>query len=391
MTSCNLAFQLHASNSWQGGFNYQLSVISSLTEFYSDSVSITVFASNDHPPGDLEAIQAFPQAFLIVDNIFSRKFTFFRSFISLILGFDPWLRPYIYKYSLTTIFESAQFVGSNPLVERVLAWIPDLQHRTLPSNFSFLAWLRRDLGFRLQATSNRFLIFSSSASRAQFSTYYSAYSPSCAVVNFPPIITRTDLDASCSVDVLSVYSISRPYIFLPNQFWLHKNHLTVLSALAYLPSAERPLIVATGSTIDYRRSDYFSLVKHRVVSMGLCEDFLILGSVPRSHFLALMSSASAFLNPSRSEGWNTSVEEAKLFALPLLLSDISVHREQANSDSSFFHPDDHVGLSVLLQASFRDVSGFGVHRFCHSEYIDRRRDFAGKLFSLISGCSDHQS
>ena len=167
--------------------------------------------------------------------------------------------------------------------------------------------------------------------------------------SFSPTIFAEDLKSAVSIDISRVYSISRPYILLPNQFWVHKNHLTVLSALARLPSTVRPLIVATGSTVDYRRPDYFGLLENRVNCLDLSANFLILGLVPRSHFLALMSSASAYLNPSYSEGWNTSVEEAKLFSLPLLLSDIPVHREQSDSNTLFFHPSDCNALSILLQ------------------------------------------
>ena len=147
MTKSVLALHLHSSKIWQGGFNYQLSIISSLSEFFSDSVSIVVFVSSKHPASDLAELKALSTVTLIVDDIFSRKFSFVRSFLSLLLGFDPWIRFYIHKYRITSFFESAQFIGRNPGLDSVLSWIPDLQHRILPSNFSFLAWLRRRLVF----------------------------------------------------------------------------------------------------------------------------------------------------------------------------------------------------------------------------------------------------
>ena len=144
------------------------------------------------------------------------------------------------------------------------------------------------------------------------------------------------------------------------------------------------LIVATGSTVDYRRPDYFGLLENRVNSLDLSANFLILGSVPRSHFLALMSSASAYLNPSYSEGWNTSVEEAKLFSLPLLLSDIPVHREQSDSNTLFFHPSDCNALSILLQDFGDEAIGYGLNSFDFAAYNAKRRTFAREYFSLVS-------
>jgi glycosyltransferase involved in cell wall biosynthesis len=48
----------------------------------------------------------------------------------------------------------------------------------------------------------------------------------------------------------------------------------------------------------------------------------------------------ALINPSRFEGWSTTVEEAKSFGVPLILSDIDVHREQTGGAARYFGIDD---------------------------------------------------
>ena len=50
--------------------------------------------------------------------------------------------------------------------------------------------------------------------------------------------------------------------------------------------------------------------------------------------------ASALINPSRSEGWSTTVEEAKSFGVPMILSDIDVHREQTGGTARYFGAED---------------------------------------------------
>jgi len=51
-----------------------------------------------------------------------------------------------------------------------------------------------------------------------------------------------------------------------------------------------------------------------------------------------MQAAAAVVNPSLFEGWSTSVEEAKSLAVPMVLSDLRVHREQTDDCGVFFDP-----------------------------------------------------
>ena len=56
----------------------------------------------------------------------------------------------------------------------------------------------------------------------------------------------------------------------------------------------------------------------------------------------------ALINPSRFEGWSTTVEEAKSFGVPLILSDIDVHHEQAGEAARYFGLDDPATLADAL-------------------------------------------
>ena len=69
---------------------------------------------------------------------------------------------------------------------------------------------------------------------------------------------------------------------------------------------------------------------------GLRSQYRLLGMIPRDDLYALMHASAAVLNPSLSEGWSTTVEEARSLGAPLLLSDLPVHREQAGDEASYF-------------------------------------------------------
>jgi glycosyltransferase involved in cell wall biosynthesis len=58
--------------------------------------------------------------------------------------------------------------------------------------------------------------------------------------------------------------------------------------------------------------------------------------IPYADIAPLMRASVALLNPSTFEGWSTTVEEAKASGVPMLLSDLDVHREQAGEGAEYF-------------------------------------------------------
>ena len=57
--------------------------------------------------------------------------------------------------------------------------------------------------------------------------------------------------------------------------------------------------------------------------------------IPKNDVSKLIYKSKAVINPSLFEGWNTSVEEAQNTKKKIILSDIAVHREQAQKFSFF--------------------------------------------------------
>ena len=74
----------------------------------------------------------------------------------------------------------------------------------------------------------------------------------------------------------------------------------------------------------------------------------MLGQIPFEHLGGLLRDAIALINPSKFEGWSTSVEEAKSAGKHVILSDIPVHKEQAPERGSYFSPDDPEQLAQLM-------------------------------------------
>jgi glycosyltransferase involved in cell wall biosynthesis len=156
----------------------------------------------------------------------------------------------------------------------------------------------------------------------------------------------------------------------------------VVDALAIL--AQRGLdavVCASGSTEDRRERGYFDQVMGQVRSRGLESRFRHLGMIPLSHVYALLRACTALINPSRSEGWSTTVEEAKSFGVPMILSDLDVHREQAAS-ARFFGTDDPATLADHLVRVSQD-SGAPSTRGLVPGHDDRVAAFATDFANTV--------
>jgi glycosyltransferase involved in cell wall biosynthesis len=109
--------------------------------------------------------------------------------------------------------------------------------------------------------------------------------------------------------------------------------------------------------VDYRNLSYFPSLMKYAAECNVLENFRVLGQIPFDHLAGLMRHATAFINPSRFEGWSTSVEEAKSMGKQVVLSDIAVHREQAPDRSFFFPPDDPDALAGAMMAADDEFNG----------------------------------
>jgi len=246
--------------------------------------------------------------------------------------------PAVAEFSIRRIdmvFESARFFGWR-LPFPAIAWFPDFQHRLLPHLFSRGAYWRRDLGFRVQIASGRHIMLSSASALADLKRFYPGLKNGVSVVRFatePP----ASLLATNPSDVIASYKLPSRYFYLPNQFWRHKNHRVVVAALDLLKRRGLDVVVAaSGNTQDAREPDLFEMTMKEVGSCGLDANFRHLGMIPLDHVYALLRASIALINPSECEGWSTTVEEAKSFGVPMILSDIDVHREQAEGRARYF-------------------------------------------------------
>ena len=55
------------------------------------------------------------------------------------------------------------------------------------------------------------------------------------------------------------------------------------------------------------------------------------------------------INPSKFEGWNSAIEEAKSLGTSVIASNLKVHKEQLGKKANYFDPDDANSLKKIIK------------------------------------------
>ena len=340
---------------WVGGYNYQLNLFAALNRYCPGAITPVVFASPKDDPVEIAVLSQIPAVEVACSSAFVFEDRHSRLPAALILGLDS---PAVAEFQTKRIdvaFENGRFFGWR-LPFPAIAWFPDFQHSRLPQLFSPATRWRRELGFRAQVMSGRHILLSSESALADLRKFNPRLTSDVSVVRFATQPEATLLTANIA-EILAKYDLPLTYFYLPNQFYRHKNHQVVIDALAILKERERDVVVAaSGSPTDLREAKFFDNLMLQVKVRGLERNFRYLGIIPLDHVYALLRASVAMINPSRFEGWSTTVEEAKSFGVPLILSDIDVHREQAGSMASYFGLDD---ASTLADQLWRALQSAG--------------------------------
>ncbi len=259
---------------------------------------------------------------------------------------EPPLSRCLRERGVQALFSNTEF---GPCLRVPLAtWIPDFQHHHLPEMFPESERTAVD-GYRRDMARNAALIvLSSEDARRDFVKFVPFAAGKARVVSFVAQVPVEVYDRDPAW-VCRRYSIPETFFYLPNQFWKHKNHDIVIRALALIKARGQDVtVVCTGNTNDHRDHAFMGGLLERISVQGVRDRMVVLGLVPREALHALMRQSVAVLQPSLFEGWSTTVEEAKSLGKAIVLSNISVHREQNPPAAVYFDPHDPAALAECM-------------------------------------------
>jgi glycosyltransferase involved in cell wall biosynthesis len=320
---------------WTGGFNFLRNAFRVLRTWRRERLVPVLYVG----PGVTEAEEALLAAeldepverapWLTGD---ARRVRFLRA---LATGSDRVAADAFRRRGVEAVFEAGEYWGAR-FPYPILTWIADFQSQYLPEMFSRAARWRTYVGRHLQLLGARTIMLSSEDAKRDCARFYPASVGRALVVPFAVLPQSRPLP---DPDLPARYGLPARFLFLPNQFWKHKNHKIVIEALPSVLKARPDLIVATsGSPVDHRHPRHLETVVALVGERGVSHAFRWLGMIPSDDVRALMELSVALVNPSLFEGWSTTVEEAKSVGVPMVLSALRVHKEQAGSQALYFDP-----------------------------------------------------
>lgn len=366
-------------DNWQGGFNYYCSLISSLKYIKNKKkFEYIIFSSKKY-------FYFFKSLKIAKKNIY---YSSVFDKISLLKIFDKFFEKIINRnLVLEKIFKQkkinliSHFFKKN-LQLQTIPWIPDLQHKYLKNLFPESEIIKRDEIINDYLNNCRHVIVSSEDTKKSLQNFYHAKHNRIHVLNFVPELNFNDIQKS-SLNVITKFKISENFIYVANQFWVHKNHELLIRTASILKKKNKYYqFVLSGNYRDYRNKKHFEKLIYLINLYKVKNYFKFLGNVSRKDLINLIYHSKLLINPSIFEGWSTIVEEAKILNKKILVSDIKVHQEQSNKCCVLFLNNCEFDLYKKIILHFKKSPRIKLSNL-HKRYISKRKKFSETYLKIL--------
>ncbi len=340
------------STSWLGGYNYFKNLFLCLEEYKKKKI-IPVLITDK--PNELKKDSVFSKYEILETSLVSRSnllLKVFSKILIILLGKNIFLDSFLEKNNIKVLSHSGWIGNKTNIIN--FPWLPDFQEIHFPENFNLINKLIRKVRVILCAHySTKILISSKSVRKDLKKINFNAYKNSILIKHSVDVPSYNKLKSLSYLK--KKYKIEKYFFFLPNHYWIHKNHIVVLKALSIRKELKKNYqIISTGNTFDHRHPEHFLNIKKFIEKNKLKNEYKILNIVPYLDLMSFMYHSISLINPSLSEGWSNTVEQAKAMKKNLIISNIEVHKEQKNDNTTIFDANNHTSLRNILDKNFVD-------------------------------------
>lgn len=217
----------------------------------------------------------------------------------------------------------------------VVATVHDLMHRYergFPEAGNWWRYYVREHRFRnISRQSKAVLVDSQLGKRHVIESYAARPERVHALPYIAPGYIRTDRERP---DFDSFYQLPHKFYFYPAQFWQHKNHRRLLTALAKarLTCDDMALVLAGGFKHEYEA------IRQQVLQTGLAEAVRFVGYVPDIDISGFYMRARGLIMPTFFGPTNIPPLEAMATGCPVLISQMYAMPEQCGDAALYFDP-----------------------------------------------------
>ena len=317
------------SKMWTGRNTYLKNLAGIINKNKSKKIDLYLLSSSNSIKKKLE------KKFRLVINLRLTKFEKVINFF-----FSNKINEISHKYKFDLLFESTEYLGLL-CKTKIITWLPDFQHKYYPENFGFISFWKREFSYWLRIKTRERILVSSIDAKKDCIKFYKVNPKKIYVAPFS-IDLKPSKYFNKRMYLKKKYNIIENYFYVPNQFWIHKNHNIIFKFIDKIQSKKElfkkiPQFILTGLSYDNRNYKYSQNLKKKLKLKKYKKKIKYLGLVPLEDVYTLNANSLAVINPSFFEGWSTTVEEAKSLGTKMILSDIKIHREQSPK-AIFFNP-----------------------------------------------------
>lgn len=205
----------------------------------------------------------------------------------------------------------------------------DAGHRTIPEfpevRCARDPWTQREAMYRQLLPQASFVVVGNETGAMEAASLYGVLRERIAVLPFP------NPDFASISSTPPAWLPTRPFFLYPAQFWPHKNHATLIRAMALLARQNIAAdLVFVGS--DKGNGPY---LKDAAAEFGVSDRVHFGGFVSRGELKALYERAVGLAFASLLGPNNLPPQEAAVLGCPVLLSDLPGHREQLRDGAHY--------------------------------------------------------
>jgi len=346
---------------YPGGKNYMKNLFYSLNLVENNFFECILFIGNKT---SLTYEKDFVKYAKIVRSSLFDRWSLYWFFYKLIFKFfnsHIVLYPLIKKYNIAALSHS-DIYGKN-LPFKTINWLPDIQHVHLPHLLTEEGFDFENKRFKKRLKLSDLVIFSSYTTQKDGLCLLPNCKKNNVVIRPAYNVIEYNFSDFQKNKIEKLFNFSGKYFYLPNQFWVHKNHKIVFEAVKKLRGdGLEPLVICTGlmegADAPNRNFDkYISELRNYYKENNLSNNIKLLGLVDYKYVQYFMRNCISAINPSFFEGWSSTVEESKSIGKKIILSDLEIHREQDPPGAIFFDPHNAEELAKIMAEIWKTKDG----------------------------------
>jgi glycosyltransferase involved in cell wall biosynthesis len=181
----------------------------------------------------------------------------------------------------------------------------------------------------------------------------------------PPTQSYPEPSQDLLMKIKNKYQLELPFMLYPAVTWVHKNHIRLIEALAYLRE-RRPDLCLRLICVGARYEQFWPYIEKRLRDLKMETQVRFLGFVPEEDLRAIYRLAEFMIQPSLFEASSLPIFEAWLEGTPVACSDATALPDQVMDAALLFDPSSiesianaivQMTLSKEVQEEFR-AKGF---------------------------------